>query len=481
MLKRLLNDGVIYGAVGSLSKGVQIFLIPIYTRMFSSEEYGVIDLLIVFAALVNLTVALEISQGVARYYGTAESDKEKSQYASSALLFSVGAYSLLFVVAFALSGWFSSFWLGSMQWQMAFQVAIGAMALNGVYVLLLDLLRWQHRPKFFALTSMLYTSVTVAISLYLVVVQQSGIVGVFYGQLVGAITGIVFILGVSRNVYVFNFYWDKCRTMLTYSFPLVFSSLAVFINLNVDRIAIKELMTVSDVGIYGVGFRIASVMTLLLVGVQAALTPLVFQNYRKDSTPIELARVLRYFLILAFGMTLVLGVLSKEIVALFTVPEYYQSAAIVPIMAATFLFANLYIFSPGLFLAKETRRVAIIGICVACLNICLNTLLISRYGIVGAASATCISAVVGFVAIVYYSQAYYRIPYDWRRLILAAVIVFAALFFSGIVFEERIWESLLFYKLVYLLVFILLLICVLLKRDEFLSVMAGLCPRNLKI
>jgi len=269
--------------------------------------------------------------------------------------------------------------------------------------------------------------------------------------------------------------------MLNYSLPLVLSSIAVFINLNVDRIAIKELMTVSDVGIYGVGFRIASVMTLLLVGVQAALTPLVFQNYRKDSTPIELARVLRYFLILAFGMTLFLSVLSTELVALFSVPEYYQAAAIVPIMAATFLFANLYIFSPGLFLAKKTKLVAIIGIFVACLNIFLNTWLISRYGIIGAASATCISAVVGFVAIVYYSQAYYRVPYDWRRLILASAIVLSALFFSGIVFEERVWESLLFYKAVYLLVFTLLLIFVLLKRDEFLSVMARLCPGNLKV
>ena len=121
-----------------------------------------------------------------------------------------------------------------MQWTGVFKVAVGAMALNGVYVFLLDLLRWQHQPKFFALTSALYTVLTISVALYLVLILHSGIVSVFYGQVAGAVFGIIFILGFSRNVYVFHFYLDKCKEMLRYSFPLVFSGIAVFINLNVD-------------------------------------------------------------------------------------------------------------------------------------------------------------------------------------------------------------------------------------------------------
>ena len=362
MLKKLVSDGAVYGASAAFSRGIQVFLVPIYTRVFSPDEYGVIDLLIVFAALVNLTVALEISLAVARYYGTSDSEEEKKQYASTALWFSAGTYFLFFIIAFSFSGWLSQWWFDSAQWVRAFQIAVGAMALNGIYIFLLDLLRWQHRPKFFALVSACYTCVTTAVALFLVLALESGIVGVFFGQIAGALVGIIVILGASSNVYVFRFYRDKFREMLSYSFPLVFSGVAVFINLNVDRIAINELMGVSDVGVYGVGFRIASVMTLLLMGVQAALFPLVLAGYNEASTPGQLSRILRYLLVLVLAVVFILGLFSREIVELVATPEYYQAAAVIPVLAFTFFFANPYNFAPGLFLVKKTRLVAAIGV-----------------------------------------------------------------------------------------------------------------------
>jgi len=469
MLKKLVSDGAVYGVSGAIAKGVQVFLIPIYTHVFSPAEYGVIDLLIVFAALINLTVALEISLAVARYYGTSNSDEEKRQYASSALWFSVAAYLLFFIMAFTLSGWLNFWWFGSMQWTGVFQVAAGAMALNGVYIFLLDLLRWQHQPKFFALTSVLYTIVTISVALYSVLVLHSGIVGVFYGQVAGAVVGILVILGFSHDVYVFHFYLDKCKEMLRYSFPLVFSGIAVFINLNVDRIAINELMSVSDVGVYGVGFRIASVMTLLLMGVQAALFPLVLQGYKDASTPGQLAAILRYLFILVFGVVLILGLFSKEIIELVAAPEYYQASVVIPILALTFFFANPYNFAPGLMLVKKTKLVALIGVGAACLNVLLNILLIPLHGIVGAALATCLAALVGFITTVYYSQAYYPIPYNWKRMIIAAVVLFMALSFSRVVFEGGQLEYLLMYKFTLLIIFSVIIVFVLLKRSELLN------------
>lgn len=469
MLKKLISDGAVYGLSGAIAKGVQVFLIPIYTHAFSPDEYGVIDLLIVFAALINLTVALEISLAVAIYYGTSNSDEEKRQYASSALWFSVAAYLLFFIMAYTLSGWLNFWWFGSMQWTGVFQVAAGAIALNGVYIFLLDLLRWQHQPKFFALISVLYTIVTISVALYSVLMMHSGIVGVFYGQVAGAAFGIIVILGFSHDVYVFHFYLDKCKEMLRYSFPLVFSGIAVFINLNVDRIAINELMSLSDVGVYGVGFRIASVMTLLLMGVQAALFPLVVKGYKDGSTTGQLAAILRYLFILVCGVVLILGLFSKEIIELVATPEYYHAAVVIPVLAFTFFFANPYNFAPGLMLAKKTKLVALIGVGAACLNVLLNSLLIPLHGILGAAFATCLAALAGFIATVYYSQAYCLIPYNWKRMFISAILLFMALIFSRVIFEGGQWEYLLIYKLILLIIFSVIIVFVLLKKDELLN------------
>ena len=100
MLQAFLKNSLIYTLGHLLTSGIAIFLLPIYTRYLSPAEYGVIDLFIVIAAIVNLTIALEISQGIARYYQEAKNEKEKRKYTSSAFWFTILVYSLFFFLTF---------------------------------------------------------------------------------------------------------------------------------------------------------------------------------------------------------------------------------------------------------------------------------------------------------------------------------------------------------------------------------------------
>jgi len=73
MVKRFLRDSVVYSLSTFISRGISFFLIPIYTRVFSPEDYGIIDIMAIFASIIHLTVALEISQSVARFFADAGS------------------------------------------------------------------------------------------------------------------------------------------------------------------------------------------------------------------------------------------------------------------------------------------------------------------------------------------------------------------------------------------------------------------------
>jgi O-antigen/teichoic acid export membrane protein len=79
MLEQLLRSTFLYGWATLISRGSQLVLIPIYTRMLSPGEFGVVDMVAIFGALVNLTVALEISQGVARYLADARNESDRLQ------------------------------------------------------------------------------------------------------------------------------------------------------------------------------------------------------------------------------------------------------------------------------------------------------------------------------------------------------------------------------------------------------------------
>lgn len=422
MFRRALGDSVVYGAAGAISRGVQVLLIPIYTRVFAPDELGVIDLLAVVAALLNVTVALEISQGAARHLAEAQAPETRREYASTALWFSILAYTLFAAIAFALAEPLSRWLLGSADLASLLGVAALAIAANGVYVLLQDLLRWRHKPKAYALASLLYTLVTVGTGLYWILVVKVGIVGVYYGQIAGALIGAAASWAMATDLYGLRFSRLSCSGMLRYSLPLVPSSLAVFFNLNVDKIAIQKLLSLGELGIYGVGFRLASVMSLLVMGVQLALTPIIFQTHAREATRHELAGMFRYFLVAAISVILVLGVFSHELVRFFATPMYYEAANVVALLSTTLLFANLYVFAPGPFIAKRTKSVAVISLSTAVLNLLLNLTLIPLLGIVGAALATCLAALVGFVLVMGLSQRLYPAPHSWGRVLVAAGI-----------------------------------------------------------
>jgi O-antigen/teichoic acid export membrane protein len=118
---------------------------------------------------------------------------------------------------------------------------------------------------------------------------------------------------------------------------------------------------------------------------------------------------------------------SREMLVVFSTPDYYAAAAIVPLLAAAILLSNMYIFAPGLDIAKRTGVSASVRVAGAGLNTGLNFALIPIWGIWGAALATFLSALLIFAAYMVFSQRLYFVPHAWRPLglaVLAATGVF---------------------------------------------------------
>jgi len=425
MIRQLFKDSLIYGTASILSQGIPILIVPIYTRFLSPESYGGMDMLAVFAALINVTVALEISQGMARSYADIKTEDEKSRYASSALWFSVAAYLLFAVSAVLFSGSLTRLLLDSGNWEWIFQIAVIAMAVNGISFFLQNQLRWLLKSTAFAVSSIVYAVTATGIAIFMIAWLNWGVIGVFYGQIVGAVVSGLIAYLAARDMFAMTFDTDKCREMLAFSIPLVPSSISVLAANYVDRIAIKSFMTLADVGIYGVGFRLASVVNLLMVGFYSALTPLVYRNYREASTPGNLERIFRYFLAGTLPLIIAISLFSREIVGLFAAPEYGAAWLVIPILAAASVLSRMYIFAPGLDIAKKTSVIASINIVAALVNIVLNIVMIPALGLAGSALATLAGFCVMFSAYLVIGQKHYPVPHRWP-IIGAAILISAA-------------------------------------------------------
>ncbi len=422
MLQRLFRDSAVYGLSTVFSRGVALLLIPVYTYALSPTEYGVVDFLAILAIIMNVTVALEISQGVARFYTDASKEQDKIEYASTALWFSICAYTSFLLLTVWLARPLSNFVLGSAQWEPVFSSAVLAVVFLGMFFHLQNQLRWEFRAGGYALASASFAVVGGVTAAFLLLWVQIGPQGVFYGQVTGAVAGGSVSWYLARRSFKLRFVWARWKEMVSFSLPLVVSSVAVFFSIYVDRFFIKELLGLADVGLYGVGYRLASIVGLLMAGFQGALTPLIYQNYMKPSTPQDLARIFRYFLAAVLPLALLISTFSPELVRLLTGPEYSGAWTVIPILVFGIVLGNLYIFAPGLAIAKKTSWFAIVNIGAAAINAGLNVVLIPAFGIVGAAAATTATALLAFSCFIILSQRIYVVPHEWSSVLTAVCI-----------------------------------------------------------
>jgi O-antigen/teichoic acid export membrane protein len=431
MLQRLARDTLIYGAATFLVRGIQILLIPVYTRLLLPEEYGVLDMVVVFGALVNLIVALEISQGAARFLADAATESERQSYVATAVTFSLAAYALFAVAVWIFVLPLSYLLFDSDRWAGALRVAAVFLAVNGVFVLIQDLLRWHLRPQAYALASLAFVIPNAGLGIYLVAVADYGIYGVLGGQLAGALLGAASAAVALRDKLGLKPDYERLSRMLVYSIPLVLSGAAVFANQFIDRIMIKEILGIDHLGVYGVAARFASVVALLTIGLQAALMPLVFRNFRDPHTADALSRVFRYYLTFMVFLIGFISLYADEIFSVLVGEKFWAGSKILPVLAMASFFANLYIFFPGLFLGKRTLSVAAINVTAATVNLLLNLYFLPVFGITAAAVAVTAASAIAFSGYVILGQRYFAVTFPVKSFFSALILLGLMMLFGS--------------------------------------------------
>lgn len=422
MLKRFFKDSLVYSFNNIIQKGISLFLVPVYTRIFSPTDYGIIDIITVLTTLVNLTIALEIGHGVARYYPEAKNKTDKIAYASTALWFTAAIYTIFFTLGLLFSDHLSAWVLGKEGQISLFRIALLSIYLSGIFNLVQNQLRWQLRSKQYSIVAISSSLLTVLLKIIFVVFLSLDLFGVFYAIVIGQLFGCILAYYYTSDTYKLIFNVNKLKEMLNFSAPLVISSIGVFISLFIDRIAIKELLSLHEVGLYGVGYRLASVTTIVMAGCQAALTPLIYYHYKEAETPGRISRIYLFFVAVILIVFMGISIFSREALLILAAPEYYGAYKVVPALILSNIFFGMYIFAPGLSIAKKTSMITLTNVLSAALNIALNLLLIPIIGIMGAATATAISAFVRHSLLTYLSKKYYDINYGWSK-VLASIIL----------------------------------------------------------
>jgi O-antigen/teichoic acid export membrane protein len=423
------RDTGIYGLSVLLSRGIGIFLLPIYARFLSPQEYGIIELLTAGFAILNLVLPLEVSQAVARFMPEAKDNAAKSAYAATTFWYTALVFAVFTAAVWAAPRASGEIWLGSGEHAVVMKFAVLAMLGTALLYVVQNHLRWCLQASGFAIVGVIFAAISAVVSVMLIVAFGLGVLGYICGQIVGSFVALAAGLQLAKRTVPIQVAFDRAKfgEMLRFSAPLVLSSISVYMSTYMDRWMLRGLLGLDDVGIYGVAYRVASIVALVIVGFQMALTPFIYQHYRDPETPQVIRRIFVYFLMVVLPAVMFLGTFSREIVTIIAGPSFNAASNLVVWLVCAVVLMNVYIFAPGMGLAKKTKKIALANGIAALVNVSLNALWIPAFGRTGAAMATFVSGLTMASLYFFWSYKEYPIPYKTSRSAAAVVVMIAFL------------------------------------------------------
>jgi O-antigen/teichoic acid export membrane protein len=432
--RQFLAHGLAYGGANLIAALGGMALIPIYTHALRPADYGVIDYVTALQSLLLIGAGLEVTQGIARFYASADTDEDRRAYASTGLWFLMASFAAVTALLYVGGRQVGDQFVGPGSSGSLWALVLTSMYARILFYALQAQARWELRSSLYVAATLVAVLATLGLAAYLVLARRAGLAGVFTSLSLGYGAACIVCVSALRGTYRLQFDWAKLRQMLRFSLPLTVSSFALFLAGYGDRFILQSALGFHELGVYGVGARLAAAITIAINGFQLGAAPLIYRNHAAPETPASLAQLMRLFLASALVGVLTLSSFSIELLRLFATPEYARAGRLIPVLALAVVLANLYIFMPGLTIHHRTKQFAFINVCVAAVSLTAVGAFVAVWGSFGAAAGVLFGSALAFVLHASASQRVYPIPVEWKRVTAGfgiTVLTIAATAFLG--------------------------------------------------
>jgi O-antigen/teichoic acid export membrane protein len=420
-LKRLARHSAIYGVGGLVSRILATLLLPLFTSYLTPSAYGRVETITAATAVLAIVLQLGISSAFFRFYFDVSGDAAKLTVVRTSFWFTMGMSTLGLVLGLVFASPFSH-WLGlGHDPGLVRAGAVGLWAQTN-YNQLTALFRVEERSVAYAVASVTNVLLTVVAMVVFIAVLHWGAIGLVVGNFTGTLIVYFALVAYRTEQLGFQFDRDLLRKMQRFGMPLVPSALALWAINFVDREFIIWFKGQSEVGVYSVAVRIASIITFVMIAFRTAWPAFAYSIEDDREAKRAYSFVLTYLLAFAFWASLALGALAPWWVRLLTSrASYFRAHEAVGLLAfAGAIYAGYTVLAIGSGRARRTQLNWVVTGIGAAANVGLNFWLIPAYGMVGAAISTLAAYVVLFVGMTLYAQSVYPVPYQWRRVVIAA-------------------------------------------------------------
>ncbi|MCR4316423.1 MAG: oligosaccharide flippase family protein [Planctomycetes bacterium] len=425
-LKLLAKDTVIYGVGSVLVRSVSFFLIPIYTRVFTVADYGIIEMISVISMFLSviMMIGMDSTQTYFFFQQKEHGIEAQSRIVSSVLQIRIVAGIVCIAMAMILSPLLNSlFFGGGLSWEY-FAVAFSAAWFVQTTNQSSQVFRLLYKPFHYLGITLIQAVGTAIIALILILVFDQGIFGVYLGSLCASVFATAFgwIL-VRKHLRLTGWNRGWYRRLMKFGAPLIASGFAMFVLSTSDRWFITTFRDADELGLYAVGAKFGVLIALAVETFRTAWGPVsIDAMYSAEGK--EMYRIVgRSYVGLGIIGVVILTTLSPLLVSIIAPEEYFESYRIVGVIAWFSVFYGFCLFGcRGIWKAEKNYWWTISLFIASSLNILLDSLWVPEYGIMGAAIATSISFLVLNVILLIISEFYWRVGYPYFVFLLQIAI-----------------------------------------------------------
>lgn len=387
--KKLFSDTAAFTISNFASKILVFLLIPLYTSVLTTEEYGIADLITNTVNVIYPLLTLCIMEATLRFTFDNGVCNEEVLF-NSLFVIVLGEIVALLIIPFVRSlnseiyeywPWFAVILLGFNLQQVISQYTKGI-----------------GKTRLFAISGVVQTAVIIAVNIVGLLFLHWGLFAYLLAIALGYYgTALFLILTVPIRIKKPHLNVTLMKDMLNFSIPTIPTVIAWWISTSADKYIIIAYWGIVASGIYSVAYKIPSILTLFSNIFTSAWTISAMQWVDDKGNTAFQSTVYNYFNIINVLACGILILFSQTLAKILFSNDFYTAWHYVPLLLVAYVFSGLAGFMASSFrAAKYTKGLFSSTVIGAVTNIILNFFFVKAFGNMGAAFTTMIGFAVTF-------------------------------------------------------------------------------------
>ncbi|MBE6158492.1 MAG: hypothetical protein E7159_01545 [Firmicutes bacterium] len=418
--KKLLKNTVIIGIGKICTSLITFLLLPLYTGVLSTSEYGIVDLLTTLVSLLIPIITLKLEDALFRRLIDYRTDEEKTKKIISTAIITIMLQIISFVFIFLI-----------IQCLINNEYKFFLLSNVIIYIILSFLqqtARGLGKITEFSIGSFISAVSTIIFNILLLVVIPMHAYGMLLGTFLGQfIACIYFAIKINIIKYIDLKAASKSllKNMLKYSIPLIPNALSWWIFSASDRVIVSYIMGVDFNGILAASLKFSSVIIILYNIFDMSWIESVSSNINENDFEKYFNKMFN-IIFNFFASICLLAIVVMPIVYPIMINEKFSFGyVLVPITLISSIFNVGQGMVAVVYAAKNnTKSLAKTSVASAIVNIIIHLSLISYIGLFAAVISTLVSMLSLFIyRIVDIRRKYIKISINTKLVLLYIIIL----------------------------------------------------------